>query len=90
MIVVRIELWPLGSEERKREIGTAVIVNDGTGDRKTGNYHFQLLKSPEFATHPGTWKKGCVEGFPRLRLGPWDLLYRALRASVEYRNKERS
>lgn len=88
MIVVRIELWPAGSEERKRELGVAYIANDASGTPGSGNYNVRLMKSAEYATRPGVWKKARVENFPRRRLGPWDLLYRALRESVGSRNRD--
>lgn len=87
MIVVRIEMWPHGDERLKREIGAAMITNQGTGTRDAGNYTVRLMKSAEYARSPGVWKRGEVEGFPRLRLGPWDLLYRALHATVASRNR---
>ncbi len=86
MLVVRIELWPFGDEDAKLTLGVGYIANDGTGNHYTGNYNFKLMKSPEYAKTPGVWKKGRVERFPRVSHGPWDLLYRALRASVGYRN----
>lgn len=83
MIVVRIELWPQGQKARARHLGTAQIWNDGTGDRGRGNYHVTLSKwgSRE------TWRAGLLQGFPRLHLGPWDLLLRALIATVGKRNR---
>lgn len=87
MLVVRIELWPRGSEEHKRELGIAYIANDVSGTPDTGNYNVRFMKSPEYAKHPGVWKSARVESFPRRRLGPWDLLYRALHSSVGYRNR---
>lgn len=87
MIVVRIELWPGGREAEKREIGVARIANVG-GTETVGDYDVRLLKSPEYAKNPGLWRRGRVEGFPRKRLGPWDLLYRALRATIGERNPE--
>lgn len=86
MIYIRVELWPKGDESRKREIGTAIIDNVG-GTATTGNYRVRLLKSPEYAKRTGVWKQGAVVGFPRLRLGPWDLLFRALAACVSERNR---
>ena len=83
MIRVTVELVPHGDESRKRHLGTAVIVNDATGTHWTGNYRVVLSKMgrpDEF------WRRGGVEGFPRLRLGAWDLLYRALRETVGSRN----
>lgn len=87
MIYIRVELWPHGDESRKREIGTAIIDNVG-GSVSTGNYRVRLLKSAEYAKRPGVWKQGAVTGFPRLRLGPWDLLFRALAscAGMDKRN----
>lgn len=87
MIVIRIEMWPLGDESRKRELGVGHIINDGNGSVERGDYRVELLKSPEYAKSPGIWKKGRVQNFPRLRLGPWDLLFRALAATVGDRNR---
>lgn len=56
---------------------------------QSGDYSVNLLRSPEYAK-PGnvgkSWRKGKVEGFPRLKLGPWDLLLRALVSAVGKRN----
>ena len=38
------------------------------------------------AKSPGIWKRGRVVDFPRQTLGPWDLLLRALVATVGNRN----
>lgn len=85
MIRVLVEMWPGGSEERKRVLGEAFITNVG-GNTTTGDYEVKLMKSAEYATKPGVWKRGRVDGFPRQRLGPWDLLLRALVATVGGRN----
>lgn len=87
MIVIKVEMWPLGDESKAYEIGRGVIANDGTGTDERGNYDVRLLKSDVYAKRPGVWKKGRVEGFPRRVLGPWDLLFRALRACVADRNR---
>jgi hypothetical protein len=75
MIRVTVELLPGGNEEGKRHLGTAYIVNEGTGSAEIGNYRAQFSKwgEPEVI-----WKKGYVRGFPRKGLGPWDLLGVAL------------
>lgn len=84
MLRITIELLPFGSEARKRHLGTMEISNDGTGDLEIGNYDVRLSKWGR----PGqTWRRGRVEGFPRRRLGPYDLLYRALLATVSERNR---
>lgn len=86
MLRVTIDLLPSGDESRKRTLGVVNIANDLTGDLDTGNYDVWLSKS--LVGKAGqTWKKGRVEGFPRRRLGPYDLLYRALRATVGGRNR---
>ena len=96
MLVIRLELWPRGDSTRARSLGVASITNVG-GNRDVADYEVVLFKSPEYSkhaekrplpvmlTHPLTreiWKKGRVEAFPRLVLGPWDLLFRGLGALV--------
>lgn len=92
MLVIRIELWPKGDESRAREIGRGLIANVG-GTDQVGDYEVRLLKSAEYAKsydprRPGVWRRGTVAGFPRLRLGPWDLLLRALVAACGARSPE--
>lgn len=92
MMYVRIELWPGGNRERARVLGEAHIANDGEqtlfADPSVGSYQAKLLKSPEYAKRSGVWKSCAVRNFPRTRLGPWDLLYRVLSATVAYRNRD--
>lgn len=91
MIVCKIELWPGGDETKARNIGAVVIANVG-GTASVGEYEVRLLKSAEYSkgrtsrTGDNVWKTGRVSGFARLRLGPYDLLYRALGFCVAYRN----
>lgn len=89
MLYIRIEMWPRGEKSRARLLGEATISNEG-GTADSGNYSVVLLKSPEYAATENVgkpWRKGSVQGFPRLRLGPWDLLFRALRDTVGGRNR---
>lgn len=86
MIRVLVEMIPHSNPDKRRVLGEAFIDNDGTGTNAECSYNMRLMKSPEYATRPGVWKKGRIERFPRLRLGPWDLLLRGLRAIVGYRN----
>ena len=79
MIVVTVELWPGGDAERKKTLGTAHIINDGTGTVQRGNYDVRLFT---WHTPPKVWKRGRVVGFDRLGRGPFDLLYLALRGIV--------
>jgi hypothetical protein len=98
MLVVKIEMWPQGDHTKARSIGVATIANTG-GDTTLGDYECRLFKSPEnskkarplheMLTRPKakeTWRKGTVQGFPRIKLGPWDLLFRALGALVSDKN----
>jgi hypothetical protein len=88
MILVTIEMLPGGDPKhpRRRLLQQIAIANVG-GDHKTGHYDVVIPKSPEYAKSAGIWKRGRVTGFPRLRLGPADLLLRALVACVGDRNK---
>jgi hypothetical protein len=74
MIVIKVELWPLGDESAKREIASGKIWNDGTGDHSTGNYDAEFTElHPEGSLN---WVSH-VEEFPRVN-GVLDLLYEAL------------
>lgn len=85
MLVITIELWPQGDASRKEVLGVAEIANDGRGSAGLGSYNVTLYK---WGKEKRFWKTGRVLDFPRLKLGPWDLLYRALSAVVGLRNKE--
>lgn len=85
MLRVTIELLPHGDESRKRHLGTMEIANVG-GTPSRGNYRARLSKRGK---PKQLWKEGAVTGFPRKRLGPYDLLYRALMATVGSRNGEK-
>lgn len=103
MLRCTIELVPHGFEERKRTIGIIEIANDGSGDYDQGNYKVILKKTPPWkGALKHQWKKallnlshedkeiitGNVQGFDRIKRGPYDLLYRALRAcGLDRRNK---
>lgn len=87
MIVVRIELWPLGNRSRRREIGQIVIANDGTGDREAGNYNAALAHAASHESKPGCWKAGRVEGHSR-SLSPYHLVLRAIEACLAGRKNK--
>ena len=73
VIVVRVELWPFGSEENKKEFGLLKIVNDGTGTQSRGNYHFGL-----FGKTNRLMNKGEIKGWPRKQKHVWALIHRVL------------
>lgn len=101
MIRCTIELIPHGVEEKKRVIGLVEIANKG-GNAEVADYVVTLQKSaPWRGMLKDVWKRGefrdgagkfveygKFEGFYRQERGPYDLLYRALKAVVGERNKE--
>ena len=95
MIRCTIEMIPLGSEKHKRVIGIIEIGNSGTGNEKIGNYRVILRKTPPWkGALVHQWKSaligvdekdkeimsGKIEGFDRTNRGPYDLLFKALKA----------
>ena len=85
MIVVTIEM--ISARTGKRSVlGIAEIYNDATGDERTGNYVMKVYRKGE-PFRGRVWKAADVKGFPRKRLGPWDLMYRLLREIVGPRNR---
>lgn len=72
MIRVTVELLKQGDPGRRELLGVGEIANVG-GDETRGDYAVRL-----FGKLGRAWKTASVEGFPRRRLGAWDLLFRAL------------
>ena len=68
-------MWPLGSEKHKKHLGTATIANLGTGTKTQGNYRYTLSRR---GAPDSVLRQGKIEGFPRKKLGIWDLLLRVL------------
>jgi len=83
MLLITVELISARTGQRST-LGFAEIYNDATGDEGTGNYVCKLYK---WGAGRRVWKAGSVSMFPRLKLGPWDLMYRALRDIVGSRNR---
>lgn len=98
MLVIRIEKWPHGEPRGAQLMGFATIANLGTGGRELGSYVVRLFKPGaggftrsieqmiKYPLRSDAWRKGRIDAFPRLALGPWDLLFRALGAAVQKRN----
>lgn len=87
MIVVKIEMWPKGDEEAKREIGRTYIYNAG-GSLTRGDYEVRVCRKKRFKTTldnlrsgKGFTRKARVEDYPRLSYNVWRLILRALRAA---------
>lgn len=69
MVVVKIELWPLGDEDFKKSLGEVHIINDGTGTRTRGNYKVN------FFNRAGRYfKSKKIENHPRQATSTWNLL----------------
>lgn len=73
MLRATVEYVPHGDESRARAICRMVIVNDGTGDRATGNYRATVATLDE-AT--GKWRRTTrrLTGWPRLERTALDLV----------------
>jgi hypothetical protein len=81
MIVVRVELWPGGDPSKAVRLGTATIVNDGSGTASRGNYFAAFGKRG--STFRDLKQKrplriGRVVNFPRKQQNAWQLLGLAL------------
>lgn len=74
MIIVKIELHS-AITGKMTELGRLHIVNDGTGDRRRGNYDVT-----KFGRHRHRLKTARVENHARLSLSIWKLLRKALDA----------
>lgn len=80
MIRVTVELVPYGIGKPKH-LGTAIIYNDGSGTKQSGNYKFKLSRRGQ----PETFiKSGEVKNFPRLRKNAWHLLHLVLKEVLEH------
>lgn len=76
MVVVKIELWPLGDETQAKQIGEIRIANVG-GDQETGIYDAQLAHAGVYWGRPGAYKTARAVTHLR-RLSPYHLLLRVL------------
>ena len=79
MLVIKIELHSARTGGVK-EIGTGIILNDGSGSMKLGNYKGSFANIPD--SDPTRYEiKGDVEvrDFKRFDKDAWDLLYEALK-----------
>ena len=74
MLVVKVELWPLGREASKREIGRLDIWNKGPSYPE-GDYGYKLYKDGEVGK---VIKEGTVEGFDRYSNTAYDLVFLVL------------
>lgn len=79
MMVIDLQLWPKGMELQKRPLGRGEIANTGESkDPGIGAYTARFGRMDG----AGVWRRGAVEKFPRVAMGPWDLLFVALLDAV--------
>ena len=75
MIRITIELYPpLLTGKRMETIAKAIIINDGTGTKKRGNYKYNLW----LKRNKPPWKKGTIKNFPRESYNVYELIKRVL------------
>ncbi len=84
MIVVKVEMWPLGNEKKAYELSRAYIRNDAKTTIKTkgdyGSYNADFMQSVKFNPKK-VWRKGRAEHIHRSRRGVWDILYVCLESA---------
>jgi len=74
MIKVTIEIWPPSITGRpKKAIARALIINNGSGTKKRGNYNVKL-----WLRKKSVWKEVEIKNFPRRSYNVWKLLKRIL------------
>lgn len=90
VIRVTVELVSARGEAHNEVLGCAVIANDGVRSQQTGGARgsYDVALSKRGAKVNEIWRCGKVKDFNRKRLGAWDLLYLALRATVGERNDD--
>ena len=79
MIRIVVELHPHGLSTKKRVIGRMEIWNDGSGDRKRGNYRFRWHNG-DLTDKRSRIHTGFVRNFARLSRNVFDLLRLCLNA----------
>jgi len=80
MIVVKIELWPLGDKSRSKEIGRMYVTNDGSGNVDRGNYTVAVCRRGSTERTKPT-RTGSVSNYPRQSYNVWRLILRALKSA---------
>ena len=74
MIRITVELCPpLVTGRKEKAIAKALIVNDGSGTKKRGNYKAKL-----WLRKKNVWKEVEVKNFPRKSYNVYELIKRVL------------
>jgi len=85
MIVCKLELWPGGSEEKAKHLGTIEISNTWVSTIQSkgrrGDYSYRIFKKLRT-----TRRAGRIHDFPRLSYHPWNLVREILNKEAERNN----
>jgi len=74
MIRITVEIYPpLITGRSRKTIAKALIVNDGSGTKKRGNYRAKL-----WLKRKSVWKEIEIKNFPRKSYNVWKLIKRML------------
>lgn len=86
MIVVKLEMWPKGNEEKKYDLGRMYIANTG-GSVERGDYVAAVCRKgttdvPEPVHRRGVKasRTGEVKDYPRISYNVWRLIIRAAKS----------
>jgi hypothetical protein len=81
MYVCKLELWPENDAASAYSLGE-IRIGQKSGDCFVADYTVEIDKASRQARAPGVWRTAEVAAFDHSQLGPYDLLLRALIATV--------
>jgi hypothetical protein len=91
VIVIPLQMWQFGYEDRQWNIGTIVIFNDGTGTQNRGNYVCRTYKEGEWEKKKNLAtpiREGKVSDWPRNSRPVFELVIAGLHA-CGYRSRKK-
>lgn len=78
MIKITVEIYPpLITGKSLERIASAIIVNDGTGTKLSGNYVYSL-----WLKRKSVWRQNSIKGFKRKQRNIWWLLVAILKKEL--------
>lgn len=87
MLVIKMELWPYGQEDKKQLLGQMIIANDGMSNSpERGNYYNKIVEDNHAVGLP--LKEVEVKGFERLNNSSWQLLQQFLNLMFDYKDNK--
>lgn len=90
MIVIPLQMWQFGFEDRQWSLGTIVIYNDGTGTRHRGNYVCKVYGDKANFRDPRVkpLREGKLQDWPRNSRPIFELVIAGLNA-CNYRSRKK-